>query len=217
MNKIQEVMEKGVLPYKDERMVAFGNTGRSKKRVTATCTCGEEFDVRLDSLVSGHTKSCGCLQRARVSSAITTHGMTDTPTYKSWVAMKTRCTNPASNVYEQYGGRGIKVCNRWDKFENFLEDMGERLENESIDRVNNNGNYCKENCRWSTISVQNRNKRSNVTYKGECATDASIRLGGERNLVRGRLASGWPAEKAFNKPLRATKDIETLINKAIKN
>lgn len=84
------------------------------------------------------------------------------PTYASWSNMKDRCRNPNNISFKNYGGRGINYCVRWEKFANFLEDMGYRPEGLSLDRINNNGNYCKENCKWSTRQEQNNNKRTRL-------------------------------------------------------
>lgn len=91
-----------------------------------------------------------------------THGMWQTPTYNSWSTMIQRCTNPKATDYHRYGGRGILVCDRWVKFVNFLEDMGIRPSNATLDRVDSNENYCKENCRWSEILTQQRNKSNTI-------------------------------------------------------
>ena len=87
------------------------------------------------------------------------HGMTNTPTYSSWVCMKSRCNNPNDSSYERYGGKKIKVCKRWNNFKEFFSDMGERPKGKTLDRINTKKGYTKLNCRWATISEQNFNKR----------------------------------------------------------
>lgn len=137
-----------------------------------------------------------------------THGRTETPEYAVWSSLKNRCLNKEAKRYSLYGGRGIKVCHRWkNSFENFFEDMGERPTRDyPLDRINNNGNYCKENCRWATRKEQMRNTRDNIIYKGECAFDASIRLGGNKRLVDKRVtALGWSLNEAFSTPTRKIK------------
>lgn len=94
-----------------------------------------------------------------------THGMSRTPTWRSWSCMLTRCRNPCASDYQRYGGRGITVCDRWRSFENFFTDMGERPEGKTLDRINNNGNYEPGNCRWATPSEQSQNKRKTVIRK----------------------------------------------------
>lgn len=127
------------------------------------CSCGNKLISRIDALQSGATVSCGCYMKERVSEIHSTHKLSDSRTYKIWEGMKRRCDNVNSDSYESYGGRGIKYDTRWSVFENFVGDMGEVPEGMSLDRVDNDGNYCKENCRWvsDTIQARNRGKRKN--------------------------------------------------------
>jgi hypothetical protein len=129
------------------------------------------------------------------------HGKIKTSEYKIWSGIKQRCLNIKCSHYKHYGGRGITICDRWiNSFENFYEDMGQRPNSDySIDRIDNNGNYCKENCRWATELQQKRNMRTNIVYNNECASQASFRLGGSRTLVSNRLNKKWSLKDAFTK------------------
>lgn len=120
------------------------------------CYCGKEFRSRFSRIKTGHTKSCGCHK----TESITTHGLTKHRLYKAWFDMKKRCIDINSKAYEYYGGRGIKVCDRWLKVENFIEDMFPTFqEGLSLDRIDNNKGYSPDNCRWATKETQSRNTR----------------------------------------------------------
>lgn len=128
--------------------------------------------------------------------------MFGTPTYSSWADMVQRCTNPKRKRYADYGGRGIQVCDRWRKFENFLADMGPRPEGMELDRIENDGNYEPGNCRWSTPTTQSNNRRSNrlLSFNGETLTvaDWARRTGISAPAIAKRLKRGWSIEKALS-------------------
>jgi hypothetical protein len=130
-------------------------------------------------------------------------------TYISWRNMLSRCRNKNNRAYPDYGGRGIIVCKRWLKFENFLADMGEIPNDLELERNDNNGNYCKENCRWATSLEQNGNKRNNLLFEinGETKHFAEwcrvFRI--SRDVVRSRLKLGWDIEPALKTPVRCKK------------
>ncbi len=148
-----------------------------RRRVACQCDCGKVFvcDPRL--LRAGQTSSCGCLRRERVSQECKSraiHGMARSREYTSWVKLRGRCKNPSDKKYAQYGGRGITVCQSWDEsFESFLQDMGPKpFPDASVDRIDVNGPYSPENCRWASAKTQSRNKRNNriVEFNGEFIT-----------------------------------------------
>lgn len=144
----------------------WGTTPKGEEKALCQCECGKQVIDVFSKVKRGDIKSCGCLREERKVEAKTTHGMTNSPTYKIWTCMRNRCNNPNAANYYLYGGRGIKVCDRWNNsFESFLEDMGEKPIGFSIDRKNPNCDYEPANCRWVSPRQQARNRRNNVFIK----------------------------------------------------
>lgn len=168
------------------------------------CKCGSLVIVPGSSLCTGNTRSCGCLHLETV----TTHGKSNgnSRSHRIWNGLKQRCFNENNPDFEKYGGRGITVCDRWkNSYEAFVEDMGEPPSaKHSLDRRNNDGSYCPENCRWATKIEQDRNKRTNrlITWNGEtlCLTEWAERIGVHPATLANRL-SKWSLEEAMTTPL----------------
>lgn len=208
--------------FKDEvgnkygRLTAIRYCGTSEKRKAlweCQCDCGRLFIATGCKLRSGATKHCGCLANEHHGTGYRTHGMTAgnrgkyNGLYKTWTGMVQRCTNPNHVAYHRYGGRGVVVCDEWSKFIPFMEwaqanGFEKGLE---IDRMDNNGNYTPDNCRFVTGKANIRNRRNTlyVTYKGETkalATWAEI-LGMPYYILYQRNKHGWDTERAFTEPI----------------
>ncbi len=207
-----------------------GKKQRSDWMALCLCECGTEKFVAHGSMASGNTKSCGCLRREMVVSKNTTHSMSRHPVYQIWQYMLKRCNNPKDKNYHHYGGRGIQVCDRWFKVENFIEDMlGGYEPGLTLDRIDNNGDYCLENCRWATQKEQCNNTRVNhvVNFNGTAltVTQWEERLGFRKNTISARLSRGWSEERALSTKvklkqsgklyLNPTKDKHTEVKNAI--
>ena len=174
------------------------------------CDCGNETVVTGQDLRTSHTRSCGCLQRAIFSDIAKenkTHGASNSRIYKSWTKMKIRCYNKNSKSYKDYGGRGITVCKEWMEFGPFYKWALSHgyADDLTLDRIDVNGNYCPENCRWATQLEQSNNKRNNrfITIDGETHTVSEwSRISNIKKVtIRNRLEKGWTEKDAVFHPL----------------
>lgn len=131
-----------------------------KRKVLARCQCGREKVVILRNLITGGTSSCGCERLESIRLESTRHGMSHSREHRCWTSMKNRCLNENNHAFKWYGLRGISVCERWMSFESFYADMGKCPDGMSLDRINNDGCYEKDNCRWATPVQQSNNRRN---------------------------------------------------------
>ena len=157
------------------------------------CDCGVTKEFSISNVLLGKSKSCGCLARERTSEVATTHGKSKTKEYAVWCRMWSRCTNPIVDRFPRYGGRGISVCGRWGKFENFWEDMGPLPgPGFSIGRIDNDGNYEPANCRWENSKQQSYN-RCDTVYR---------EINGEKQFVPDLAGTAEVSEETMRQRLR---------------
>lgn len=180
---------------------------RNGTKWVCQCECGVVVQRTRNDIVSGKSKRCRrCSSLARVgvpNLATKTHGFGNSPTMTSWAEMKRRCYAKHRQEYKNYGGRGITVCQPWlDSFSNFLSDMGERLAGTTLERIDNNGSYCRENCCWIERRKQDYNKRTSkmVNINGEtmCLAQACQKFDANYNKVYQRLHRGWSLDRALS-------------------
>jgi len=179
--------------------------GNSKKQMGLfTCSCGKNFEAIISQVKNGNTKSCGCLNILKIKEQgfkNSIHGQRKHPLYKMWQGMLRRCKNPKDFAYHNYGGRGIKSCDRWKDINNFLEDMYSSYQpGLELDRINVNGDYEPENCRWVTRKQNMNNMRRNriVEYNGisKTVSEWSDELDIHYKTLLARL-NKWNVEKSF--------------------
>lgn len=192
---------------------AYTGSGKSKKaHWNCICHCGNRFIAESEHLRTGHTRSCGCYKREQLRDRVTKHGATANykkdRLYTIWRDMRKRCRNPNTTSSKNYVDRGIKVCEMWDNSYLVFRDWA--LANGyndtlTIERINNDGNYCPENCKWIPRSKQNQNKRNTryIEYKGVNKPFVvwCDELGLSKSKIGNRIYTlGWPVNKAFETP-----------------
>jgi hypothetical protein len=183
--------------------------------LTVRCKCGTIKSIPRRQLLNKHgPRSCGCASKEAASATgkkNKTHGFSRArpPEYLAWCNMRNRCTNPNNRVFPHYGGRGISVCKRWDKFEAFFADMGKRPLGRTLERRDVNGDYTPSNCIWATQATQMRNTTRNRTIstpQGDMLMcDAALRYGISRSTIFFRIKRGWSEHDAVTKPARHIK------------
>lgn len=192
-------------------IIEVSHLRKNRQKIYKTiCDCGNIRFNLLKDIKTGKVKSCGCLRKQILKNGREknkkqfkpTHGKSGSKIYSIWKAMIDRCEKKQSCNYKNYGARGIKVCDRWKKFENFYLDVGE-ANGKQLDRIDNNGNYEPSNVRWSTKKEQANNRRTNklITFKGQTKTlkQWCDLLEINENKIRTRIKRGWTTERAFQK------------------
>ena len=189
-------------------LTAIAPYGRDKKghilwRIR--CVCGKDVFLPAAELTKmkkkGIVASCGCKRRETIGRKNRKHGMSHHPAFGVWHSMKERCQCPTHKAYKNYGARGIRVCTSWESFDRFWADMGPSWRKGlTLDRIDNNGDYCPENCRWVTFKVQSNNKRNTIKVDGQPLTFWVEKTGIGRTTLLYRLQHGCPREHLFDKP-----------------
>ncbi len=184
--------------------IEYVNSKNGRRFGLYKCTCGNLKEANIQNVKRGYTKSCGCISKERPSHTI--HGMSNTSEFSTWSKMKARCLNLKDKKYKDYGGRGITICDRWiNSFENFYLDMGDKPKaNYSIERIDVNGNYEPENCKWADEKTQARNRRNTkyitINDLTKSAAEWCDLYGISYDLFDGRIRIGWDCIKAITTP-----------------
>lgn len=192
------------------KVIKYAYTRNKRAYWLCECVCGNTKVVSTTDLKTGNTQSCGCLKHERVktfySNLNKTHGMKGTKIYSKWLSMKARCYKKSCKGYKNYGGRGIKVCDDWkNSFITFYEWAIKNgyQDNLTIERIDVNGNYEPDNCKWITNTEQQNNKKNNtyIIYNGDKHTIAewSRIMGINKNTISGRLRKGWTTKRVLSK------------------
>lgn len=184
------------------------NTKNNKAKWLCKCDCGNITKVVAGQLRSGKTKSCGCYKRKQTAernmASKTVHGLRYHPLYNVWCGIKKRCENQFSTAFRWYGGRGIGVCKEWMEFVPFYQwaiENGYEI-GLQLDRIDNDGSYTPDNCRFVTCAENQRNRRSCITHKGKTISQHCDEMGIKRSMVYQRLRAGWSVEAALSVPSR---------------
>ena len=210
--------------FKDLRNMRFGKllvlepikkSYETKYHWLCVCDCGKEKIIMSSNLIRGISTTCGC-GKIKIGEVTTKHGMTNTRMFKIWSGIRKRCTNQKCESYKHYGGRGIKISEKWNNFIDFYNDMKEGYADDlSLDRIDHNGNYEPGNCRWATSKTQNRNRRNNnvITFNNESKTLAewSELSGNNYTVINYRIKKGWDTERAIFSPnIRQNKSTQSI-------
>ncbi len=206
---MRESLDEQLIGKRFGRLVVLHRGGKTRKHFVCQCDCGNKCEVSSDNLKNGSTSSCGCYHKERQPYCHRTHGYSGEKLYKIWKGMRRRCESHSHKNYDRYGGRGIKVCEEWDKnylvfrewaLSNGYDENAKSSEN-TIDRIDNDGDYCPENCRIVPMKTQTRNTSRNilVTYNGktQTITDWAAEVGIKYSTLRNRIANGWDTAAAL--------------------
>lgn len=196
--EIQELKDgEGMIGHKFGKLTVLSRQFKNKRGQAhwlCKCKCGNEKIIAGHHLRSGHTKSCGCLNKP--------HGMCGSPVYRIWQNMIKRCEKEKNPAYKDYGNRGITVCERWHDFINFYADMGDRPKGLTLERIDNNKGYSPNNCKWATMKEQSNNRRDNIIIKHKGQEFSLIKWAKLLNVKYGTLywrlkIANWPKERVL--------------------
>lgn len=203
----------GLKIIKDLGMQYPTKNSKGKKRFSIfQCKCGDEFRAIVPNVKRGSTNSCGCYKVEKTKQKSVIHNMAGTRIYRVWEDIKKRCNNPKNKGYKNYGGRGITYDPSWEKFENFYNDIKDGYQdNLTIDRKDNDGNYCKENCRWSTRAVQARNSRKLKSTNTSGYRGVSFKKRNKKYVARVVVNNEHKHLGYFKDPIQAAKAYDKYI------